>query len=71
MALFSLLCLGLALTEGVESILRFAAALAPLGIILCQLLARWRWLFWVSLAAFIALDYLFSIGWIRQQGVLM
>ncbi len=61
----------LALTNGVESILRFVAALAPVGIVLCQMLARWRWLFWISLAAFAVLDFEFTIGWMRQQGALM
>ncbi|HVW91831.1 MAG TPA: hypothetical protein VHB74_04420, partial [Devosia sp.] len=55
MALFSTLCLVLALTQGVESMLRFTVALAPLCIALCVLLARWRWLFWLSLFGFLAL----------------
>jgi len=70
-ALFCALCLVLALTNGVESMLRFVAALAPLGIVLCQLLARWRWLFWLSLIVFIALDFEWTIGWLHQQGALM
>jgi hypothetical protein len=70
-ALFCALALVLALSQGVESMLRFVAALAPLGIIGCLLLARWHWLFWLSLAAFAVLDFEFSIGWMRQQGALM
>ena len=51
--------------------LRFVAALAPLGIVLCQLLARRRWLFWSSLLVFAGLDFEFSLGWLQQQGALM
>jgi hypothetical protein len=70
-ALFCALALVLALTEGVESMLRFVAALAPLGVVLCQMLARWRWLFWLSLTAFAVLDFEFTIGWMHQHGALM
>ena len=65
-AIFCVLCLVLALTNGVESMLRFVAALAPLGIALCQLLARWRWLFWLSLVVFVALDFEWTIGWLHS-----
>jgi hypothetical protein len=70
-AMFCTLCLMLALTNGVESMLRFVAALAPLGIVLCQLLARHRWLFWTSLASFAALDVEGTILWLHQRGALM
>jgi hypothetical protein len=70
-AVFSTLCLLLALTNGVESMLRFVVALAPLNIALCRLLARWPWLFWVSALSFAALDFEWTIGWLRQQGALM
>ncbi len=70
-ALFCALSLVLALTSGVESMLRFVAALAPLCMVLCQVLARWRWLFWVSLIGFAVLDYEFTLGWLHQRGALM
>ena len=70
-AIFCALCLGLALTQGVESMLRFVAALAPLGIMLCRLLAARRWLFWLSLVVFAGLDFAFTIGWMHQHGALM
>ena len=70
-AIFCTLCLVLALTNGVESMLRFVAALAPLGIVLCQMLARWRGLAWLSFVVFVALDFEWSIGWLHQQGALM
>lgn len=71
MALFPALAIGVALTQGVESMLRFVVALAPLGIVLCQLLARRRALFWASLVLFAGLDVVFSIGWMQQHGALM
>lgn len=71
MALFSALCLVLALTQGVESMLRFTVALAPPCIALCLLLARWSWLFWVSLLAFLVLDYSLTVSWMHSWGVLM
>lgn len=70
-AMFCALCLVLALTQGVESMVRFVAALAPLGIMLCRLLAARRWLFWLSLVIFVGLDFEFTIGWLHQHGALM
>jgi len=70
-ALFCGLILLLSLTNGVESMVRFVAALAPLGIVLCQLLARWRPLFFLSLLLFVVLDFEWTIGWIHQRGALM
>jgi hypothetical protein len=70
-ALFCGLILLLSLTNGVESMVRFVAALAPLGIVLCQLLARWRPLFFLSLPLFVVLDFEWTIGWIHQRGALM
>lgn len=70
-ALFCGLILLLSLTNGVESMVRFVAALAPLGIVLCQLLARWRPLFFLSLPLFMVLDFEWTIGWIHQRGALM
>jgi hypothetical protein len=70
-AVFCTLCLVVALTNGVESMLRFVVALAPLGILLSQILARWRWLFWPSLAVFVVLDFEWTISWIHRQGALM
>jgi hypothetical protein len=71
MAAFSGLCLMLALTQGVESNLRFVAGLAPLGIALCGMLAQRRWLFWPSLVVFAGLDFELSLGWMQQQSALM
>jgi len=70
-AVFCALALIVPLTNGVESMLRFVAALAPLGIALCQLLARRRRLFWPSLALFLALDFFWTADWLAQRGALM
>ena len=70
-ALFCGLILLISLTNGVESMVRFVAALAPLGIVLCQMLARWRPLFYASLVLFVVLDFEWTIGWIHQRGALM
>ena len=70
-ALFCGLILMISLTNGVESMVRFVAALAPLGIVLCQMLARWRPLFYASLVLFVVLDFEWTIGWIHQRGALM
>jgi hypothetical protein len=70
-AVFCALILLISLTNGVESMVRFVAALAPLGIVLCQLLGRWRPLFVLSLVVFVVLDFEWTIGWIHQRGALM
>ena len=70
-AVFCTLALLLALTSGLESMIRFVVALAPLGIVLCRLLARWRWLFWISLIAFLALGVEGTTLWVQQRGALM
>lgn len=70
-AIFCTLALVFALNNGVESVLRFVVGLAPLGIVLCQLLARRRWLFWVSLLVFLALDVEGTRLWLQQRGALM
>ena len=70
-AIFCTLALVFALSNGVESVLRFVVGLAPLAVVLCQMLARWRWLFWLSLAVFVALDVEGTRLWLQQRGALM
>lgn len=41
--LFCALCILVSLTTGIGSMVRFVAGLAPLGIVLTELAARWRW----------------------------
>jgi hypothetical protein len=70
-AVFCALAIVLALTQGVESLLRFVAALAPLNLLLARLLARPRGLFWLSLLAFAVLDFVLTLGWMARAGALM
>lgn len=68
---FSTLTLLLSLSNGLESMLRFVAALAPLGVAFSVGLARWRPLFWLSLLGFAVLDFEFTTMWLAQRGALM
>jgi len=63
-AIFCLACLILPLFAGLASMLRFVAAQAPLMLLVMVFLARWRWLAVVSLLAFLAADYFFTVGWL-------
>jgi len=70
-AIFCTLSLVFALGNGVESVLRFVVTLAPLCVVLSQLLGRWRWLFWLSLLAFAGLGVEGTRLWLQQRGALM
>lgn len=70
-AVFCTLSLLLALFNGLESMLRFVAALAPLYVVLAGLVARSALLFWCALLASCVLDYTLTVGWLHQQGALM
>jgi hypothetical protein len=65
-ALFSLVSLIVPLSAGMASMLRFVVALSPVVLPVMALLARWRWLFVVSLVAFVASDYFFTVGWLKE-----
>ncbi len=64
MGVYALLCLTAPLFAGMASMLRFTAGLAPIPLILSQLLATRRWLFAVSLLVFLASGYFTTIGWL-------
>jgi len=64
-ALFCLMSLVVPLAAGMASMLRFVVALSPVVLPAIAFLARWRWLFVVSLLAFIASDYFFTVGWLE------
>jgi len=64
MAVYSLICLTLPLFAGMASVLRFTAALAPMPLMLTELLASRRWLFAVALLGLLAAGYLTTIGWL-------
>jgi hypothetical protein len=70
-ALFCALSIALALFNGLESMIRFVAALAPLYAVLALELARYRLLFWATLLACFGLDYWLTIAWLHQHGALM
>lgn len=70
-ALFCGLSIGLALCNGLESMVRFVAALAPLYVVLALELARRRLLFWASLIACCGLDFALTTAWLNQHGALM
>lgn len=62
-ALFCLLAILIPLAAGLASMLRFMAALTPLTITLMTLLARHRWLFWLSLLAILLGAYTTTLAW--------
>ncbi|MFK4811199.1 hypothetical protein ACI3KW_13435 [Devosia sp. ZW T5_3] len=62
-ALFCLLAIIVPLAAGLASMLRFMSALTPLTITLMTLLARRRWLFWLSLAAILLGAYATTLAW--------
>lgn len=66
MALYCVTALTLPLFAGMASMLRFVAGLAPLPLMLTELLARNRWLFAASLLLFIGSGYFTTIGWLTE-----
>lgn len=64
MAVYALICLTLPLFAGMASVLRFTAGLAPIPVMLTQLLASRRWLFAAALLGFLAAGYFTTIGWL-------
>jgi hypothetical protein len=64
MGIYALLCLTAPLFAGMASMLRFTAGLAPIPLMLSQLLATRRWLFAISLLVFLASGYFTTIGWL-------
>ncbi|MDC9823377.1 hypothetical protein PRN20_06505 [Devosia sp. ZB163] len=66
MAVYALMCLTAPLFAGMASMLRFTAGLAPIPLILTQLLASSRWLFAIALLVFLASGYFTTIGWLTE-----
>jgi hypothetical protein len=64
MAVYALICLTLPLFAGMASVARFTAALAPMPLMLTELLASRRWLFAVSLFLLLAAGYFTTVGWL-------
>lgn len=63
-ASFSFISLIVPLFAGMASALRFTAALAPVAILACRMLARNRYLFVLALAGFLIADYFVTRHWI-------
>jgi len=64
MAIYCIIALTLPLFAGMASMLRFVAGLAPMPLMLSELLARNRWVFAGSLLVFLAASYFTTIGWL-------
>ena len=62
-AVFALLAIVIPLAAGLASMMRFMAAMAPLTITAATLLARWRWLFVVSLIGLLAGAWFTTLAW--------
>jgi hypothetical protein len=69
--LFCLLCIIVSLSAGVGSMLRFVAGLAPLGMVLAELLAMSRILTWISVVVMTGTGIALTIGWFRASLVVM
>lgn len=66
-ATFSVVALATPLFAGMASMLRFISATAPLPILLCQLLGRYRAVFALALLGFLIADYWTATGWIKGE----
>jgi hypothetical protein len=64
MAAYCVVCLTLPLFAGMASMLRFVAGLAPLPLLLSELLARHRWLTLVALIGLPIAGYFGTRGWL-------
>ncbi|SEQ14683.1 hypothetical protein SAMN05428969_2185 [Devosia sp. YR412] len=61
--IFALLAIVIPLAAGLASMMRFMAAMAPITITAATLLARWRWLFIVSLVGLLAGSWFATLAW--------
>lgn len=61
---FCLLAIFIPLAAGLASMLRFMAAMAPLTITLMTLLAKYRWLFWLSLVLLLIGSFTTTLAWL-------
>lgn len=63
-AMFCVAALVIAFSTGVQSSVRFAAGLAPLGIVTAEYLAAHRWLYWASFPIGLAIGLAIVAGWL-------
>ncbi|MDB5473818.1 MAG: hypothetical protein JWP99_1121 [Devosia sp.] len=62
-ALFSLLAIIIPLSAGLASMLRFMTGMAPLTITLMTILAKWRWLFALSMVGLLVGAWFTTLAW--------
>jgi hypothetical protein len=70
-AIFSLFGVLLPLSTNTYSMIRFVVGLAPILIVGAGLLSRWKWLFYLALAAMLVLDVLLLPVWTGRTYYLM
>jgi hypothetical protein len=70
-AMFSLFGVLLPLSTNTYSMVRFVIGLAPVLIIGADLISRWKWLFYLTIAAMIVLDVLLLPVWTGRTYYLM
>lgn len=70
-ALFCFLALMLSFSSGLFSSVRFAAGLAPLGVVTAELVARRRWLYWAAYPIGLGLGLVIVAGWLSGRDFTM
>lgn len=70
-AVFCALCLLASLATGVGSMVRFVAGLAPLGMVMGELLGRWRLLAWGSGGVAVLAGLAMTLGRLNESAVAM
>lgn len=70
-AVFCLAALCISLSAGLASTLRFVAGLAPLGVVLAEVVASRRWLTYVAYPVCLALGLLGFAGWVTGNHVMV
>ena len=68
---FCALCIIASLSSGIGSMVRFVAGLAPLGMILCELLAVKHWKLVMTLVLALLADAVVTTGWFNKSMFLM
>ena len=66
-ATFTALAILASLSSGVTSMIRFSAGLAPLGMMMCELLASRRILYWLAYPLAFLIGMATTIGWFRSS----
>ncbi|MGN6490004.1 MAG: hypothetical protein ACTHLT_19575 [Devosia sp.] len=66
-ATFTALAILASLSSGVTAMIRFSAGLAPIGMVIAEALARWRWLYWLAFPLSFLVGLLVTLGWYRSS----